>query len=175
MSRTANLPIRTKRLTLRPLGAEDLPDLHRVYCDAAAMRYWSRPPHSDISETQALLKGIMASYGTALPAYLGIEHKGQIIGTAGVHQDDEIGFILHPDHWNKGLGFEAITALMPYLYSALGCPRLTADIDPRNTASAALLRKLGFTETGSAKNTFCINGEWSHSTYFARPRPSAQV
>jgi len=35
-----------------------------------------------------------------------------------------------------------------------------------------VLEKVGFVVTGEAKNTFCINGEWSDSTYFRRDRPT---
>ena len=62
-------------------------------------------------------------------------------------------------------------AIIPYLFESTDLPVLTADVDPRNEASVALLKALGFDETHREKNTFCIEGEWSDSIYFALPRP----
>lgn len=58
------------------------------------------------------------------------------------------------------------------LFAVTDHTRLTADADPRNEASVGLLKSLGFEETHRAERTFCINGEWSDSVYFALQRPS---
>ena len=50
---------------------------------------------------------------------------------------------------------------------------LTADVDPRNAASLGLLQRLGFAETGTAKNTFLLGEEWCDSVYLRLDRPSA--
>lgn len=103
-----------------------------------------------------------------------IEKDGRAIGTAGMHKDTEIGFLLHPDYWRQGIGAEAMRTIIPYLFSQTDARELTADVDPRNDASVGLLKSLGFHETHRAKNTFCINGEWSDSVYFALTRPVDQ-
>ena len=46
--------IRTERLTLRPPGMDDLDDLHRVFSDPRAMRYWSHPAHDDLDRTRRM-------------------------------------------------------------------------------------------------------------------------
>ena len=49
--------------------------------------------------------------------------------------------------------------------------RVTADVDPRNTASLALLHRLGFAETHRAARTWLVGEEWCDSVYLALPRP----
>ena len=51
---------------------------------------------------------------------------------------------------------------------ALGSTELTADVDPRNAASLALLRRHGFVETGRAAATWQIGDEWCDSIYLRR-------
>lgn len=161
--------LRTARLTLRPARPEDLHDLNAVYGDARAMRYWSSLPHADLSETAEWLAGLVdAPPGPT--RYFVVDRDGRAIGTAGMHRDHEIGFILHPDHWRQGLGHEILEALIPYLFDLTGAEALTAETDPRNTGSMALLAAVGFRETGRAERTFCIDGEWSDSVYFQMDR-----
>jgi ribosomal-protein-alanine N-acetyltransferase len=167
--RTAELPIRTARLTLRAARPEDLDDLFAVYSDPRAMRYWSCVPHPDRATTGRLLAEILSQ--DAPPTYLAVEREGRLVGTAGLHAGDEVGFILHSDHWGQGLAREMLAALLPWLFATSGHPRITADVDPRNLRSLALLSALGFVETGRAERTFCVEDEWSDSVYLALARP----
>ena len=107
-----------------------------------------------------------------LLTYFVIEKDGRAIGTAGMHKDDEIGFLLHPDFWRQGIVTEAMRAIIPYLWQVTDHAQLTADADPNTAASCGLLRSLGFNETHRAANTYCINGIWSDSVYFALQRPA---
>lgn len=157
--------LRTSRLLLRPPSRADLDALHAVYSDAEVMRYWSTPPHDDPATTRAHLDAMVARQSEPTQ-YFVIERNGRAIGCAGVHDGDEIGFLLAREHWRQGLMSEALGALIPYFFETLGFARLTADADPRNDGSTALLNSVGFVETGRAERTFFINGEWSDSVYF---------
>ncbi len=157
--------LKTERLTLRAARPDDLDDLFAIYSDRRAMRYWSTPPHPDKTTTQGNLDRLIASARDRL-VYFVFEHQGRVIGLGGMHKGDEIGFLLHPDYWRQGLVREAMQAIIPHLFEVTDVQQLTADVDPRNAASVGLLIALGFEETHRAKNTFCINGEWSDSVYF---------
>jgi RimJ/RimL family protein N-acetyltransferase len=43
---------------------------------------------------------------------------------------------------------ETLNALILYFFDVLNCRQLTADADPRNTASVATLEAAGFDKTG---------------------------
>lgn len=161
--------IETARMILRAAREADLTDLHAIYGDARAMRYWSDPPHPDLATTRQMLERLIASSGNA-PMYFVFEHDGRAIGTGGIHEGNEIGFILHPGFWRRGLAREAVSALITHYFSDLSLAEITADVDPRNAASMAFLTALGFRETGRVKNTFCIDGVWTDSVYFALSR-----
>ncbi|WP_234417085.1 GNAT family N-acetyltransferase [Loktanella sp. Alg231-35] len=162
--------LKTGRLILRAAVQTDLMDLYAIFSDPRAMRYWSTPPHPNPERTQQNLDRLIASAKDRL-TYFVIEMDGRAIGTAGMHKDDEIGFLLHPDYWRQGIVTEAMNAIIPHLFETTDVARLTADADPHNAASVGILKSLGFTETGRAEKTFCIDGEWSDSVYFAKSRP----
>ena len=155
----------TPRLVLRGPRIEDVDDLFAVYGDPKVMRYWSNPAHPDRDTTETMLKRHIRASEPIL-TYFVIEKDGRAIGCGGVHEGDELGYILGAAYWGQGLMTEALQAMIPYFFDELRYPQLTADADPRNAASVATLEKVGFVQTGEAKNTFCVNGEWSDSVYF---------
>lgn len=161
--------IRTARLVLRPARLTDLEPLHAVFSDTRAMRYWDRPAYDDISLTLRFLQGFMAM-GDGRVEYI-IDCDGRCIGKAGMWRDAEIGYILHPDYWRRGLGFEALSAILPEIARQRpDLDHLTAELDPRNTASWRLLEKLGFGHLRTEKQNFLYGGyEWCDTAYFGRP------
>ena len=163
--------IRTHRLTLRPLEARDAPALHKVFSNPQAMRYFS-DPHPELAETEIWVRNSLAGLpGQTLEFVL--DHKGTVIGKAGIWDAPELGFLLHPRFWGKGFMAEALSALIPHFFQQMSLEKITADVDPRNTASLSLLNRMGFRKTHEARGTIRINGEWCDSIYLALPRPAA--
>ena len=162
--------ITTQRLVLRRARMADLDDLHRVFADPAAMRYWSCPPHTDIAQTADFLAGMVGLSPETSDEFV-VEFGGRVIGKAGCWRLGEIGFILHSDYWRQGLAREALDAVIPHVFDTLPIDRLVADVDPRNVASRAILARLGFRETGRASRTIQVGDEWCDSVYLELPRP----
>ncbi|HEY2356457.1 MAG TPA: GNAT family N-acetyltransferase [Phenylobacterium sp.] len=168
----------TARLRLRRARSEDLADLHAVFSDPRAMRYWSTPPHTDLAQTQAWLEAMIGappaeSEDFVIELRTG-EHRGVVVGKAGCWRVPEVGFILRPDLWGQGLAGEAMSAVLPRVFDRFPVPALVADVDPRNAASLNLLVRLGFRETHRAPRTWLVGDEWCDSIYLALPRPGAE-
>lgn len=155
----------TQRLILRPVEDRDAEPLHAIYSNSDAMRYWSRLPHTKMEETIEAIEDLKGRCGSNSFGLV-IEYQGHAIGRIGLWQFPEIGFILHPDHWGKGLAREALDAMIAYGLETLGLEEVTADVDPRNAASIRLLERIGFVETGRAAKTFLLGEEWCDSIYF---------
>jgi [ribosomal protein S5]-alanine N-acetyltransferase len=162
--------IRTDRLILRRARMTDLEDVHAMLSHPAAMRYWATPEHETLEASRDWLAGMVE--GNPDEDDFLIEHQGRVIGKAGAWKLPEVGFLLHPDHWGKGLAHEAMQAAIGHLFATHPIPELTAEADPRNAASLRLLGKLGFVETGRAERTLLWRDEWCDSVYLALPRPS---
>ena len=162
------MEIRTERLVLRPARAGDAAALWRVFSDPEAMRYWSTLPHADPEETRALVEGLQAQ--PEGHPYFVVDAGGTAIGTAGFWQGSEVGFLLRPDHWGRGLGGELLDALIAHGFGPCGFARIDADVDPRNDASIGLLESRGFRETGRAERTIQLGDVWADSVYFSLER-----
>lgn len=160
----------TDRLILRRARMDDLADVHAMLSRPEAMRYWSTPEHETLEESRKWLAGMVA--GAPGEDDFLIERQGRVIGKAGAWSLPEVGFLLHPDHWGKGLAHEAMVAVITHLFATHDVQELTAEADPRNVASLRLLRRLGFVETGRAERTLQWRDEWCDSVYLALKRPA---
>ncbi|MHB1303835.1 MAG: GNAT family N-acetyltransferase [Acidiphilium sp.] len=158
--------IRTLRLRLRRASDADLDALHAIMTDPETMRYWSTTPHADRGVTRAFLDRMREDGRDEFA----IEYNDALIGKVGVWQARELGFILGRAHWGKGLAHEAARAFIDYRFAA-GTDHLTAEADPENLASLALLGRLGFIETGRAARTWLVGDKWSDSVYLRLDRP----
>ena len=161
--------IKTTRLLLRKPIETDLDALHEIMADAQTMRFWSTLPHEDREVTRRFLASMIAEMPETSDDFI-IEHKGRLIGKLGMWRLPEIGFILSRHCWGQGYATEALCAFIKYRF-AKGTDHLTAEADPRNAASLALLLQAGFKETGRAARTWLIGEEWSDSVYLRLDRP----
>ena len=71
------------------------------------------------------------------------ELVGYVQATVTPDHAAEIAYVLGRAHWRRGYAYAACAAMIQELRATYGVTRLTATLDPANTASLALLRKLG--------------------------------
>ncbi len=158
----------TRRLVLRPFRLSDAPALHEILSEPEAMRFWG-DTHRTLAETEAFVRATIGADRASCADFV-ITLGDRIVGKAGMWRAPEIGFFVHPSHQRRGIACEALNALIPWLFERYPLGELTADVDPRNAASLALLFGLGFQETHRRSSTMKIEGEWCDSVYLALPR-----
>jgi RimJ/RimL family protein N-acetyltransferase len=88
------------------------------------------------------------------------------IGLAGV-QAGKLGYAITAKEWGRGYATDAARALVSYAFKELGLRRVTAAIGPDNTASIAVVQKLGFTREGVLRDHVFTNGAWRDSVLFS--------
>ncbi|WP_037500150.1 GNAT family N-acetyltransferase [Sphingomonas jaspsi] len=158
--------IRTARLMLRRATMDDLPAIHSIMSDPEVMRFWSEPPHPDLARTAEWLQSMVDADPATSDDYV-IERDGRVVGKIGCWKLPDIGYHIARDQWGQGVASEAMAAYLDRR-RAIGTPsRLTADVDPRNAASIALLTRHGFVETHRAKGTWQVGDELCDSVYLA--------
>jgi RimJ/RimL family protein N-acetyltransferase len=165
--------LRTERLLLRRARPDDVEAFHAIMRDPRAMRYWSTPPHATLDETRAWVASMVEDSPEEREDFV-VELDGRVIGKAGCYRLPEIGYILHPDVWGRGYAREAMAAVIAHIFATRDLDKITADVDPRNTASIGLLLRLGFAETHRAKGSWQVGDELCDSVYFALPRPGTE-
>lgn len=149
------------------------------------MRYWDRPTHTSIDQTESYLNGMIASstngdieFAIVLPSPRSLDPSSstagedKVIGTAGIWDEatGDIELMLHRDYWSQGYMSEVLTTLVPWFWQK-GVQKVIADVDPRNNRSIKVLNKFGFVETRREKNTFETDIGWCDSVYLELWRP----
>ena len=143
----------TERLVLHPVTADDhavllahwaAPDVRRFLFDGAML---SAAEVSEAIEDSTRDFG-RAGYGLWLihekdPAGTGL------VGTTGLRPLEDIGleifYSLAPGSWGKGYATEAARAVLDHALGPLGLPEVLAEVDEGNTASIAVIERLGMT------------------------------
>lgn len=171
--------IRTRRLIMRPLHADDAPGMYAIYSDPATMRYSSSNCIGELEQAaqmvsqdlQLQLGGTAAFWAVVLP------NTGRVIGKFTLFHIDrdnrraEIGYVLNRRFWGKGYGGELLGTFLETCFDHFDLHRLEADIDPDNAASLALLRRHGFREEGRRRERWLLNDEWRDSVVMALLAP----
>jgi RimJ/RimL family protein N-acetyltransferase len=151
------LPIRTRRLSIRPLTPADGADVYAVFAAPEVMRYWNSAPPADLAEA-----GEWAAYLADMQRRLGYAQwrvaervTGRLVGIAGLQPldggpDVELTYALVPDAWGRGYATEAAAAALGFGLGELGLERVVGIAKPENSASLAVLRKVGLRALGEA-------------------------
>ena len=129
---------RTRRLTLRPGWPEDAAVLAKLVAPGAV----APPGSGDGAERVELL---ICAHEGGTPRLIGA------IALAPQSESHELAFWLIPDTWGRGYATEAAQAVVEMARHALPIRRLSATCAAGDTASARVLRKLGFRDTGARR------------------------
>jgi RimJ/RimL family protein N-acetyltransferase len=141
----------TERLVLRPVTADDhaallahwtQPDVWRFLFDGEA------PSAAEVAETieESVRDFAAGGYGIWL---IELGSRAGLVGTAGLRPLEESGieifYSLAPGAWGHGYATEAARSVLEYGLGPLGLPEVLAEIDEGNTASVAVVKRLGMT------------------------------
>lgn len=173
---TAQWPLATERLRLRPHNADDTEWLHELYSRPDVARYLlDEPWTAEVTHdklTERLAKTDIDGESGALA--LVIEHDGVPIGDVALwltdheHRQGEIGWVLDPAHGGQGFANEAVRAVLALGFDHYRLHRIAAQMDARNSASAALARRVGLRLEARHVQDWFSKGEWTDTLIFAR-------
>ena len=121
--------------------------------------YWLRQVATHRAEFEAgqAVRMVLFEPGPSAPV-LGIVAFSNII--RGPLQACFLGYALAERRQGKGLMTEAIRLGIDYMFGEMHLHRISANYLPHNTASAAVLKRLGFTVEGYARDYVQIDGRW---------------
>lgn len=147
----------TARLVLRPLLADDLPDLITGIGRWEVSQWLSHVPHPYAPDDARLwLEMTQSWFAEGGNWHLSLTprdgpHAGRVIGGINVVREGrlaEIGYWLAYEWWGRGLATEAVTAVARASLDLFSLDALFATTHPDNDASHRVLLKAGFRHTG---------------------------
>lgn len=154
------MEIRTERLTLRPLCAQDIDTCNEYAMDAQTCQYMIYLPNRTSEETLAFLQRCEAAWRQEpLTVFeFAITLDGRHIGAVSIAREEdgsmEIGWILNRAYQGRGYACEAARALMDFAIEVLDAQRIVAHCDTRNAPSYRLMEKLGMRRVGEGEREY---------------------
>lgn len=147
----------TLRLLVRHLEVADADDLYAVTSDAELMRHMGdgQPLSRELSDKWIDVSiNNYATKGYGCSAVMD-KRDGAFVGFCGLVRsefaeppdDAELIYALRKPYWGQGLATEVAAAMLAYGKASCKLKRIIATIDPANTASIHVARKIGFQHT----------------------------
>jgi ribosomal-protein-alanine N-acetyltransferase len=158
--------LETDRLMLREVVEADAEDLLRIHGDGEHMKWFGSDPLADLEAARKLVAtfaGWRAEPVSGTRWALEAKDRRGLVGTCGLFRWNQrwrscvLGYEITPALQGRGYVKEALQAVIPWGFSAMGLNRIEAQAHPENTRSLGLLASLGFVQEGRLRQA----GYWS--------------
>jgi RimJ/RimL family protein N-acetyltransferase len=155
-------------VTLRPLTLDDTDAVHGWAQLPESCRYQTWGPNT-YEQTRAYVREAAAARLDRLVFAVLVD--GDVVGTAELMlrgpSTAEIGYGVHPRRWGQGIATAAAKELLRMGFRDHGRHRIFGTCDPRNVASASVLRRIGMRYEGRMRGTAYIRDGWRDSDLYA--------
>jgi RimJ/RimL family protein N-acetyltransferase len=149
--------LRGTQIYLEPLEMRHTDELFVVGKDPAIWRFQPKGPFTTQDDAKRFVERALSSrdFGGELPFIVRLSDNDELIGTTRYrniqprHCSVEIGFtFIHPSHWWRGAGTEAVYLLGKHAFENLEAGRVWFMTDVRNYWTQKALERCGITREG---------------------------
>lgn len=169
--------LKTQRLLLRQVNANDADTLWSLRSNDEVMRYIPRPylkSREDALELIAMFddkieNGIGINWGITF-----LDNPEKIIGIIGhyrmkpEHYRAEVGYMIFPEYNGKGIVSEALQVVVEYGFKEMKLHSIEAILDPENKGSEKVLLKNGFVKEGHFIESEYYEGRFLDSVIYSK-------
>jgi ribosomal-protein-alanine N-acetyltransferase len=173
--------LETDRLVLRAHLIEDANAIYAMRTNEDVMRYIDRERPENIQAARDFIQTLNEGYtrGMNLAWAMAIKDEPQkLIGSIGYWRTDmanhraEIGYMLMPQYWRKGLVAEALMKTITFGFETVNLHTICAHINPENDASRQILIKHGFEKEAYLKEAYHFKGKFMDSEIYGIINPN---
>lgn len=169
-------PLHTARLRVRRWESAEQDAFAAIYADPGVHRYlYSEPATPDeVPELfgRRLRDPATDTEGGAVRLAVEVTATGEVVGETVLilrsvtHLRGELGYVLAPGAEGNGYATEAARAVIGWGFAA-GLHRIVAHADARNTASIAVMERLGMRREAFLVRNERVKGEWTDEVVHA--------
>lgn len=173
--------LETERLILREHNLSDADALFAMRTNEDVMKYIDRERPKDLIEIKTFITTFNEGFenGDNLAWVIASkENPTQMIGSIGYWRTDyanhraEIGYMLHPDYWRKGIISEALQSTINFGFKEMNLHTIKANINTGNNASRQMLLKHGFVKEALFKEDYYFQGQFLDSEIYGLLNPN---
>ncbi len=173
------MKLKNDQIELKILQGSDAPRVLQFYAENKDFfQPWFPTFDADfftIKRQKALLKNQLKALHAARAIRFWMEKDGELIGFValseiirGPFQSCFLSYATAEKHLGKGYAASGVEMLVDFAFNELQLHRIEANIMPSNTASIALVEKLGFIKEGISQKYLKINGQWEDHLHYVK-------
>ena len=170
----------TERLVLRQTNQGDVNEIFFLRSDATVLRYIDRAPCESLDEAAAFIQKItdLLTNGEGVSWAITMKGDDKLIGSIAFwriqkeHYRAEIGYVMHPACYGKGIMHEAMAAVLDYGFNTMRLHSVEANTNPENKASQNVLERHGFIREAYFRENYFFNDKFLDSAIYSLVRPS---
>ncbi|MEL3971417.1 GNAT family protein [Rossellomorea oryzaecorticis] len=165
-----------ERLKLREMKESDWKEVHDYASLEIVCQYQPWGPNT-IQDTRTFIEEVLADKKmqprTRFMFAIVLLDDNRLIGAAELnirdsqHKNGEIGYIVHPDLWGKGIASEAAKLMIQLGFTHFHLHRIQATCDPNNIASSRVLEKVGMKREGVLRESIMIKSGWRDTAIYS--------
>lgn len=167
--------LESKRLRFRKLTNDDALEVFELRSNPETMKFIPRPLATSIEDALKHIKMINDNIDANTDINWAVTEKinDKCIGIIGFYRTQpenyrtELGYMILPEHHNKGYITEAVKTLLNYAFNELNFHSIEAIIDPYNYASEKVLLKNGFVKEAHLIENGFYNGKFIDTVIYS--------
>lgn len=145
---------------LRDVKLADTEDIHSYASLDEVSKYQGWGPNNE-KDTEEHVRMVMQSDDTHYHKVIVEQQSDKVIGAIEMtieksNDNSEIGYILHPDFWGRGIATQAVEQILDYGFKELKLNIISATTDKRNTGSEKVMQKVGMTKEGLLRENIML-------------------
>ncbi len=163
--------LETENYRLRGLREDDASELFMFMRDRNTMKFITPEPVKSETDMWQEIQAQLENFAKRieLPWVIEGRENGEVIGKFSLHKlsiwhrKAELGVIIRDAYQNTGVVTEVLEQVLHYAFDTLELNRIVGDIFAENEGSEKLLKKYGFKEEGTMRQTD-FDGKRYHDT-----------
>ena len=158
----------TPRLTLRRMLVSDTEDMYEYASRQDVTKYLAWYPHSSRDYTREYLQYLGGRYAAGMFYDWAVVYEPdcKMVGTCGFTSFNcssdiaEVGYVLNPEYWGKGIATEALSRVLQFGFEELGLNRIEAKFIQGNDRSRRVMEKVGMSFEGILRESMMVKGSY---------------
>ena len=170
-----SIVLKNDRLYLRELNESDWIDVHKYASQTRVSKHQVWGPNTE-EESKAFVQQVLADKDkrprTRYLFAIVINDLDRMIGAGEINIRDtanksgEIGYIVNPDYWGKGIATDVATLLISFGFDSLNLHRIYAYCSPTNIGSKKVLEKV-MSHEGRLRENLLLKEGWRDSLVYS--------
>lgn len=167
--------LETERLVLRGFIDNDIDDIFEYASIPEVTEFLPWETHKSIDDTKDFLKVSKEMFEKKdnIDFAIHLKSDNKVIGGISIRKWNnknrcaDIGYVLSPKYWNKGIITEAIKRIIKFGFDQLNANRIEAHCDENNIGSYRAMEKAGMKYEGTHRQKVLMKGKFVNMRFYS--------